>query len=60
MDKHTRRHAFDAGQTTKARGWGLGLTLVKRIIYEYHGGKIRLESTPEQGTRVIIFLPATK
>ncbi len=60
MDKHTRRHAFDAGQTTKARGWGLGLTLVKRIVDEYHGGKIRLESTPEQGTRVIIFLPATK
>jgi len=60
MDKHTRRHAFDAGQTTKARGWGLGLTLVKRIVTEYHSGKIRLESTPEQGTRVIIFLPAEK
>lgn len=31
---------FNPGYTTKKRGWGLGLTLVKRIIEEYHGGKI--------------------
>jgi len=31
---------FRPGYTTKKRGWGLGLTLVKRIIEEYHGGKV--------------------
>ena len=38
-----RRHfttIFKAGYTTKSRGWGLGLSLTKRIIEEYHGGKI--------------------
>lgn len=31
---------FQPGYTTKARGWGLGLSLAKRIITEYHGGSI--------------------
>jgi hypothetical protein len=31
---------FEPGYTTKKRGWGLGLTLVKRIVHNYHGGKI--------------------
>jgi signal transduction histidine kinase len=34
------RSVFSPGFTTKKRGWGLGLSLVKRIIEEYHGGKI--------------------
>ena len=33
-------NVFNPGYTTKKRGWGLGLTLVKRIIEEYHGGRI--------------------
>lgn len=42
---------FNPGFTTKKRGWGLGLSLVKRIIEEYHKGKIRvLKSTPDGGT----------
>ncbi|MCF0204410.1 MAG: HAMP domain-containing histidine kinase [Muribaculaceae bacterium] len=42
---------FNPGYTTKKRGWGLGLTLVKRIIEEYHGGKIYVkESTLNAGT----------
>jgi signal transduction histidine kinase len=52
-----RRRAFDAGHSTKARGWGLGLTLVRRIIVEYHHGRIRLKSTPGEGTRFTITLP---
>lgn len=36
---------FDAGYTTKARGWGLGLTLVKRIVEQYHHGKIFVKSS---------------
>ncbi len=35
---------FNPGYTTKKRGWGLGLSLVKRIIESYHGGKIFVKS----------------
>lgn len=48
---------FDPGHTSKKRGWGLGLSLCKRIITEYHQGKIFvLKSIPFQGTifRIII------
>ncbi len=33
---------FDPGFTTKQRGWGLGLALARRIVEDYHGGRIRL------------------
>jgi signal transduction histidine kinase len=36
---------FRPGYTTKSRGWGLGLTLVKRIVEEYHEGKIYVKSS---------------
>ena len=36
---------FQPGFTTKKRGWGLGLSLVKRIIYDYHNGKISVLKT---------------
>lgn len=49
---------FSPGFTTKERGWGLGLTLVKRIIEEYHDGKIFVkESEIGQGTTFRIILP---
>ena len=49
---------FNPGYTTKKRGWGLGLTLVKRIIEEYHGGKIYVkESEIGKGTTFRIALP---
>lgn len=52
-----RRHIFDAGYTTKARGWGIGLALVKRIVREYHHGRIWvMESRPGAGTRFGILL----
>ncbi len=50
---------FRPGYTTKKRGWGLGLTLVKRIIEEYHGGKIFVkDSEIGKGTVFRIELPA--
>jgi signal transduction histidine kinase len=33
---------FEPGFTTKKRGWGLGLSLTKRIVQEYHKGKIKV------------------
>ena len=49
---------FHPGFTTKKRGWGLGLTLVKRIIEEYHGGKIYVkDSELGKGTTFRIELP---
>lgn len=50
---------FNAGYTTKSRGWGLGLTLAKRIIEQYHGGHIYVKhSAPGAGTTFRIDLPA--
>lgn len=49
---------FNPGYTTKKRGWGLGLTLVKRIIEEYHNGKIYVkESELGNGTTFVIEIP---
>lgn len=39
------RNAFKAGYSTKSRGWGLGLSLAKRVIKEYHNGDIRIAHT---------------
>ena len=52
------KNVFNPGFTTKKRGWGLGLTLVKRIIEEYHKGRIYvLNSEPGKGTTFRIILP---
>lgn len=46
---------FDPGFTTKKRGWGLGLSLTKRIVEEYHNGKIKvLQSEINKGTTMQI------
>jgi two-component system, sporulation sensor kinase E len=58
MSKSESRKIFDPGYTTKSRGWGLGLTLVKRIVEDYHGGKISvLSSVLGKGTTFRIELP---
>ena len=45
------------GVTTKERGWGLGLSLAKRIIEEYHNGEIKIEeSTIGKGTKMMLKL----
>ena len=55
------KNVFTPGFTTKKRGWGLGLTLVKRIIEEYHNGQIYIkESEVGKGTTFGIELPKVK
>jgi signal transduction histidine kinase len=57
LTKSEFRRIFTPGYTTKKRGWGLGLSLAKRIIEEYHNGKIRVsKSIPNQGTTMEIAL----
>lgn len=57
IPKSKIKRVFDPGFTTKKRGWGLGLTLVKRIIEVYHEGKIFVKSSEENlGTTFRIVL----
>lgn len=52
-----RSDIFKPGYSTKKRGWGLGLNLAKRIIEEYHSGKLILKETkPGEGTTMRIIL----
>lgn len=50
IDAKIRKDIFRPGFSTKRRGWGLGLSLAKRIVEEYHGGRIMIRSTGPQGT----------
>ena len=53
------RDVFRSGYTTKQRGWGQGLSLAKRIVEEYHRGRIYVKrSQPGVGTTFAIELPA--
>ena len=45
IDNKTQRRIFEPGFTSKERGWGLGLPLAKRIIEQYHGGKLLLKNS---------------
>lgn len=57
MPKSSWKKIFSPGYTTKKRGWGLGLSLAKRIIEEYHHGKIFVKSSePGKGTCIRIMM----
>ena len=55
IQKNQFKSIFEPGFTTKKRGWGLGLSLTKRIVEEYHNGKIKvLNSEINKGTTMQI------
>lgn len=59
IDRRNWRNIFRPGFSTKKRGWGLGLSLAKRIVEDYHGGSLTLEqSKVGQGSTFRIVLPA--
>jgi signal transduction histidine kinase len=51
---------FNPGVTTKKRGWGLGLSLVKRIVEEYHQGRIKVLSSSKDGTIMQVSLKVNR
>jgi hypothetical protein len=57
ISKKIQKTIFNPGVTTKKRGWGLGLSLAKRIVEQYHGGKLRLIDSSEEGSAFEIVLP---
>ena len=57
MTRNVQKSIFKPGFSTKSKGWGLGLTLAKRIIEQYHKGKLSvLTSTPGKGTTFRILI----
>jgi len=58
IDPKIKKDIFRPGFSTKQRGWGLGLSLAKRIVEEYHGGRIMVKSSSSAGTTFRIRLAA--
>lgn len=57
ISKQNIQKVFKPGFTTKKRGWGLGLTLTKRIVEQYHRGQIFVKSSAQgKGTTFRIVL----
>jgi len=56
VPEHLRSSLFDVGVTTKRGGWGVGLSLARRIVVEVHGGVIRLEES-DNGAIFTLELP---
>lgn len=57
IPKSLQRTVFQPGYTTRARGWGLGLSLARRIIENYHNGKIFVKKSDPSGTTFRLVLP---
>jgi signal transduction histidine kinase len=55
VPRDLRRRIFDAGFTTKERGWGIGLALAKRIVAEWHKGSLALVPSERGATFEFIF-----
>lgn len=60
ISQQDRKNIFKPGFSTKKRGWGLGLSLAKRIIEDYHKGQISILESDKNGTTFQISIPKTK
>ena len=60
IPKKLQKKVFNPGETTKKRGWGLGLSLAKRIVEQYHEGSLILKESSSEGTTFEIQLPITQ
>lgn len=61
IPESNQNRIFEPGFSTKQRGWGLGLALARRIVDDYHGGRIGLlRSTPGVRTVFFVDLPETR
>ena len=59
LERRQWRNVFRPGYSTKKRGWGLGLSLAKRIVEDYHGGRLTIQqSKVGEGTTFRIELPS--
>ena len=54
IPREIRAHVFEAGFSTKDRGWGVGLSLARRIVEENHGGQLLLVPSPRGATFDVI------
>jgi len=59
VPRSVRHRLFTAGATTKARGWGLGLALARRVVEEGHGGRLTLEPSAA-GARFALRVPRVR
>jgi two-component system, NtrC family, sensor histidine kinase KinB len=60
LTQSDRRHVFVPGYSTKRKGWGLGLALARRIVEEYHNGRLYVGwSEVGKGTTFVVCLPST-
>ncbi len=61
MDQKSAKKVFEPGYTTRRGGWGLGLPLARRVIEEYHYGKLSLlRTSPGKGSLFVMEIPAVK
>ena len=58
IDAAVRGRIFEAGVTTKSSGWGVGLSLTRRIVEDLHEGKVSVRDRARGGTVFTIVLPA--
>jgi two-component system sensor histidine kinase HydH len=59
MEPEEVSRIFEPFYTTKEKGTGLGLAVVNQIVSD-HGGRVEVESTPQQGTTIRLQLPSTR
>lgn len=60
IDAHVRDRIFETGVSTKSSGWGVGLSLTRRIVEELHHGKVSARSRKSRGTVFDVVLPTAE